>query len=391
MNRFAWVEKIIFQHLEYLKKENYLGWDVFDGLNSRLLRATPLYKSRLVRLAWIQWFKRSPFNWRPFFAVPKGDNPKALALFISGLINLYKVYREEKYLKESQQLYQRLMDTGAQTNHGLGWGYNFPWQARAFYVPAFKPNMIASVFAGHALLDLLGATNDQTFLEQAEKVAAFILGELILFEDDQTLCFGYIPGETAVVHNANLLGAGFLSRLYALNHNQELRDIAEKSVRYSVKAQREDGAWVYGERGHHQWVDNFHTGYNLMAIHQFRQFTQNDQFEPAVEKGLDFHLKNHFTDQYLPKYTDTQLYPLDIHCFSQAILTFLELKDRMADAESYLNGVLKNVIELFYDSEQKYFYYQRTRYYTIKIPYIRWSQAWMFFSLSELLERLNEK
>lgn len=32
-----------------------------------------------------------------------------------------------------------------------------------------------------------------------------------------------------------------------------------------------------------------------------------------------------------------------------------------------------------------YFYYQKTRWYTNKIPYMRWSQAWMFYALAQFL------
>ena len=32
-----------------------------------------------------------------------------------------------------------------------------------------------------------------------------------------------------------------------------------------------------------------------------------------------------------------------------------------------------------------YFYYQKTKWYTNRIPYIRWSQAWMFYALAHLL------
>jgi hypothetical protein len=34
--------------------------------------------------------------------------------------------------------------------------------------------------------------------------------------------------------------------------------------------------------------------------------------------------------------------------------------------------------------EKGYFYYQKGRWITNKIPYIRWSQAWMFYALSLL-------
>jgi hypothetical protein len=36
--------------------------------------------------------------------------------------------------------------------------------------------------------------------------------------------------------------------------------------------------------------------------------------------------------------------------------------------------------------EQGYFYYQVLPYYKNKIPYMRWSQAWMLLAVSTLLE-----
>ncbi|MFK7779187.1 MAG: hypothetical protein QM501_13860 [Gimesia sp.] len=43
-------------------------------------------------------------------------------------------------------------------------------------------------------------------------------------------------------------------------------------------------------------------------------------------------------------------------------------------------------IDNMQDKKRGYFYYQKTRFYTNKIPYIRWSQAWMFYALALLLK-----
>jgi hypothetical protein len=53
------------------------------------------------------------------------------------------------------------------------------------------------------------------YLDLAIGACEFILKELALFEDDEKLCFGYIPGEQARVHNANMLGAALLARVYS--------------------------------------------------------------------------------------------------------------------------------------------------------------------------------
>jgi len=70
---------------DYIKQENYKGWDLFDGLNSKVFILSPFYRSQILRLAWIQFFKRSPVNFRNIALVPKGYNPKGLALFALGL------------------------------------------------------------------------------------------------------------------------------------------------------------------------------------------------------------------------------------------------------------------------------------------------------------------
>ena len=55
-----------FNHLKnYCEREEFKGYDPYDGLNSRLFNAIPgVSKNRIARLAWIQTFKRSPINLR---------------------------------------------------------------------------------------------------------------------------------------------------------------------------------------------------------------------------------------------------------------------------------------------------------------------------------------
>ena len=42
---------------KYVEKENFKGWDPYDGLNSKIFQLTPFKKWDLARLAWIQGFK----------------------------------------------------------------------------------------------------------------------------------------------------------------------------------------------------------------------------------------------------------------------------------------------------------------------------------------------
>lgn len=59
-----------------------MGWDPYDGLNSKLFHAIPfLDKIPFCRLVMIQTFKRNPFNLRRLALVPKQHNAKGIGLF----------------------------------------------------------------------------------------------------------------------------------------------------------------------------------------------------------------------------------------------------------------------------------------------------------------------
>jgi len=74
---------------QYCEQEEFKGYDPFDGLNSKLFQSIPFVRSNsFFRLAWIQFFKQCPVNFRPVVGVKKDDNPKGLGLFLSGYCNL---------------------------------------------------------------------------------------------------------------------------------------------------------------------------------------------------------------------------------------------------------------------------------------------------------------
>ena len=367
--------------LTKLEVDNFKGWDVFDGLNSKLFQKTPFYKSRFFRLLWIQFFKRSPINFRKLTAVHKEYNAKGLALFIRGLINLYKINKDNKYLKEAYKLVDIIISQRAKDRDYFCVGYNFFWEARAFSVPAFTPNMILSSFVGQALLDLYEIDNNQKWLQYADEIGIFIEKELKLFESENEMCFGYIPNKGAIVHNANLMGASLFSRLYHLTKKNKYKELATKSVDYSANAQNKNGTWVYGESSYHQWIDNFHTGFNLVAINDAKKYLNSSKWDHALEVGLKYYLENHFLEDMTPKYFNNKLYPIDIHNFAQGILTFLVF-GFIKEAKNLLN----KCVYIMWDEKQHYFYYQKTRWFINKINYIRWAQAWMFFALTEYLK-----
>jgi hypothetical protein len=129
----------------YCEAEQFCGWDPYDGLNSKVFQALPLIRNNsLARLFWIQLFKRNPVNIRKFFLVDKGYNPKGLALFLSGYCNLYKISPDTNILNTINWLAYKIIKMKSTGYSGSCWGYNFDWQAKAFYQPKHTPTVVAS-------------------------------------------------------------------------------------------------------------------------------------------------------------------------------------------------------------------------------------------------------
>ena len=369
--------RIIEQHHAALQEELFRGYDPYDGLKSRLFRMTPFFRSGKLRLAWIQIFKRSPVNFRPLALVPKGSNAKGLALIIRGLVNMHRIYDDRRYLDEAVGLAGKLIAQRAPDREYFCAGYDFFWEARAFSVPEFTPNMVVSTFAGHALLDLHEAIPDTEWLGCALGAGEFMEKELLLRETDDQAVFGYVPGERKVIHNVNLLAAAYFARLYSISKDPRHEKYASKAAGYSVKAQREDGAWTYGEEDYQGWIDNFHTGFNLVSLEAVRRHLDTDVYDESMELGLAFHMDNHYLKDMTPKYYDGSLYPVDIHNFAQGIDTFLTF-GYMEKARN----LAEKAVEMMWDEKKHYFYYRKNKWYKNRIDYLRWSQAWMFYALT---------
>ena len=366
----------------YIENQEYKGWDPYDGLNSKLFQSIPFLKnSRLMRLIWIQVFKRNPMNFRDLTGVEKAYNPKGLGLFLSGYCKLYQFDRTQEVRSRIHFLSQKLLQLQSKGWSGACWGYNFDWQARAFFQPKGTPSVVVTSYVGNALLDAYEVTGYEELLDTAIKIKDFILKDLNRsYAGNGDFCFSYSPLDHTKVFNASLLGSRMLARIYHYTQEEELLDAARRSVRFSINRQNTDGSWTYGTLPYHQWIDNFHTGFNLEALSEYRRYTNDTSFNDQIQLGLEYYLQNFFTDEGIPKYYNKSTYPIDIHCPAQLPITLSSL-NVLKENKQLVDRVLRWTITNLQDPSG-YFYFQAGKRRKIKIPYIRWAQAWMFLSLA---------
>ncbi|MCU0385048.1 MAG: hypothetical protein MUE38_03410 [Flavihumibacter sp.] len=272
---------------------------------------------------------------------------------------------------------------------GACWGYNFDWESRAFFQPKFTPTVVASSFIANALLDAYDITGEQCLLDKARSTCDFFLKDLNRTEDaDGNFAFSYSGNDNAIVFNASLLGSRLLARVYHHTGEEELKIIARKSVAFCCNHQKPDGSWSYGTYSFHQWIDNFHTGYNLECLTDYRDFTGDRSFDAVIEKGLDYYLKTFFTSEGISKYYSNKTYPIDIHAPTQLVITLAKL-NRFQEHRALIDKVVNWTIDHMQDP-RGYFYYQINKYFHSRIPYMRWSQSWMFYALAIYLRQVKE-
>lgn len=385
----------------YCEKEQFKGWDPYDGLNSKVFQALPfLKKSAICRLVVIQSFKRCPVNLRRVALVPKEYNAKGIGLFLSGYCNLYEAVKKhqewQKFLgtpiaikKQIEELADLLISLKSEGYSGACWGYNFDWQARRLFLfPKNTPTVVATNFCVTALMEAFEITNNRHYLEVALTAADFVVKDLHRTPYKEGFLFSYSPLKgNDTVFNASLLGAKLLTYCYHYTHKEEYRELAEQSIKACCAGQKADGAWVYGMLPVQSWVDSFHTGYNLNALIAYQELTGDTKYNGYIEKGFDYYINHFFEKKQIPKYYDNRIYPIDIHCPGQLIVTLHRLhqfKKHEELADNVLNWTIKNM-----QDKKGYFYYQLKKGISSKIPYMRWSNAFMFHALSCYLLNKN--
>lgn len=368
-------------------EERFKGYDPFDGLNSPIINKTFLGKNRFLRLVWVQLFKRNPINFRKIVGIKRQENPQALAVFLSAYCQLHKSDEKEEYIKTIHYLANRIITLRQHQWSGACWGYPFAWQARAFYQPENTPLIIPTAYCFNALLDAYEITKTEEYKRLALTTANFVLNDLNRNGDQDLFAFSYSPEDNSVVYNASLMASQILARCFKYTSNTSYKEAALASVQFCVNAQNQDGSWTYGKKSFHQWIDNFHSGYNLVCLMDYRDFCSDERFNSNIENGFDYYINTFFTEDGFSKYYSNSKFPLDVNNPAQLVIT-LAKANKINTHKSLINRIINTTITQM-QSNKGWFYYQKNKWLTNRILYLRWSNSWMFYAFSLLSKNDN--
>ncbi len=365
----------------WLEGEGFAGIEPHDALTSPIIRRTPLGRSRFFRLAALQGLRRLPVNFRPLLGIGKRVN----SISLGWALKAYVLLDDPEALRGIDAALDGLRRTQVPGYSGACWGYYFDWQTRTDFKPADLPIVVSTAFIGDGLVDVYEKLGRRECLDWARSACDFILRDLNRTEHGESFCFSYSPTDREEVYNASILGAALLARVGSLTGEPELIDTARRAVDFVVAQQAPDGSWGYAYNDHRTFIDNFHTGYVLGSLRDYIRHSGDARHQEALDRGYRFYREHFFVDGKIPKYYHDRLYPIDSHALAQSIVTLLDFGDEATAMRVAGWGIGRM------QTRAGWFNYQIHRRGTYRIPYLRWSNAWMFYALARLVRPVSER
>ena len=387
-SEYALIENSLEKLRTYIEKEEFKGYDPYDTLNSFF----PFkYLGKLIPVLAIQFQKRNPVNIRPLLGIKKDYNPKALGLLLYSYSQLQKNNPEKDYSKQIDFLFNYLVENSSKGFSGYCWGYNFDWASSGKYIKAHSPNIVVSAFIAKGIFFYYQLSKNPKALEVLESTGDFITKDLPRTETREGICFSYTTLGEDCCYNASLLAAQTLSYIYSVTKDSTYKDLIQKSIDFVVAKQFPDGHWNYSleiETGKERKQIDFHQGYVIDSIKECIKYAELDgsKYNSIIEKGLTYYKNGQFFENGQSKWRVPKIYPVEIHNQSQGIITFCTEEKYRPFAIKIAEWTIQHM-----QNEKGYFYYKKMKNYTHKIPYMRWSESWMFVALTDLLISLKEK
>lgn len=378
------IERSIINLKHYIESENFKGYDPYDTLNSTI----PFHwLGKWGPVLAIQFQKRNPFNIRKLLGIQKDYNPKAIGLLLHAYSLQYQTNKDEQTLQKMEFFFHWLIENRTKGYDEYCWGYNFDWASPVKFLEKFSPTIVVSGFVAKGIFEYYLATQNLQAVEVLKSIGDFTQNQLAWTKTDQGACVSYSTKTTDCCYNANMLGAELFARLYFITKEEKYKELAQQMTNFTIAYQKEDGRWNYSldlKTGKERIQIDFHQGYVLDSIHYVNKYVgENEVYTQALTIGAAYYYKNQFKTNGQSIFRVPKEYPVEIHNQSQGIITFTRLAYLSDQYASFAKTIADWTLENMQHSEG-YFYYKKYPFYTIKTPFIRWSQAWMLLALTEL-------
>lgn len=370
------VVDVISKSVSHIEAMKYRSYDLFDALTCSWIEKA-CRRSDFARRIAIQINSKSLINLH-WLGMKKMVHTKLIS-------DLLLIYSLNNSVKEALPIYTQLTDLKIK-GHESVWGLNFPYTSRFVNSTANTPNIYNTATVGLAICEHFNSHNSKK--EEIEPLIVGICNSLFhvfSFTDEVSKgWFAYYPGQNSPTYNVNALAAYFLCKANnTLNKAIVPIDTIQKLITLLIEEQNNDGSWFYSRSEKGNWIDGFHTGFIIESLaYVYSHGYESDELKLALSKAWKYYIDRLFTNDGFPKYFNTSnKYPIEAQNCAQSIQTLSLVGLWLGwHQKDLLEKVIRNTHDNLYCSKG-YFYYKKTRYFTNKQSYLRWSTSPMLVAL----------
>lgn len=384
----------------WLENFGELSYDRMDYWSSGtgILAKKLFYKNKLLGAPLALWgllLENFLPSFQKLYAKPSRQ-PIGDAHYAMAFLNLYETEQNETHLLKAERYLGALKRSISNTTSGAGWGYSFGWQTPSGFWKAGVPLITISPYAFWAFKQHYELTGDDESKEIALKVAIFARDDLNkTVMPNGTTCSSYSPVGYDIIINANTYRAAVLVGAYDLTKDLNFLNQAKESIEFVLSYQGENGEWYYEAKSkENNFIDNFHTCFVLRNLVYCNKILANTELKTAISKGYDFYLKQLLYENKRPKHFAISKYfkmrKYEMYDYAEGIKLGVNLRDEFDNAFEYSQVLANDLINNF-QTKSGHFITRVTSLGTKhRVPYHRWPQAQLFYSLTLLKKELKK-
>lgn len=384
------IAKSIQSLIEYVEKENYIGWDPYDALYNHKYESN---NNNLINVLSIQFHRLSPINFRPLFGIKKSIDLKGTAIFAQAYELLYLATGDESLKKSIDGSLDFILKKSLVnvTGYDCWASHYFPYQTLdKNNLDQAIPDIIGTCQSIIALSLGFKIIGNIEYKKAAISATEYIVNNLFVHTDEYSY-FKYTPlekGDTIVPNASAKVLEAISSVNSSIGYQDKFLQPSKDSMNGLLRMQHSDGSWPYSMyiNGETKRVQlDFHQGFMIDGLTSFSKHTKdNADLEICIDKALKYYKNKLFRSNGSSYYRYPLRYPIDIHGQAQGIITFAKMgtysKENLLFAVDIYKWTINNMQDI-----SGYFYYHKWPFFSNKIPFMRWSQSWMMLAMSTLL------
>lgn len=319
--------------------------------------------------------------------------PIADAHYAMGFAYLYEATGEAEQLDRAVHFLEVLEQTRCPSYQEYCWGYPFDWVTRNGVIKKGTPLITTTPYAFEAFLQVQRLRPTPACKAVIESITRHALTDIKDYRySEHSMTCSYTPHDQGRVINASSYRAALLVMAAKFLGGEELLKTASLNVNFLLETQKPDGSWPYAVDGVRDFVDHFHTCFVMKGLAKVYRLTGDRRIFEALEKGLNYYLKNLFGADGMPrpfsKAPRLTVYKCELYDCAEAINLCLLLRKDFPQLENTLETVVHGILKDWVKPDGS-FHSRKLISAWDNVPMHRWAQSQMFRALAFYLREIN--